>query len=60
MNVNDAFFLGGIAKAPIIETLRPHIFFDDQLLHLEATAEAAASVHIPFGALNRPARPDEG
>lgn len=54
VNVNDAFFLGGIAKAPIIEALRPHIFFDDQLLHLESTAEAAPSVHIPFGALNQP------
>ena len=54
VNVNDAFFLGGIAKAPIIEALQPHIFFDDQLLHLESTAEAAPSVHKPFGALNQP------
>jgi len=54
VNVNDAFLLGGIAKAPIIEALQPHIFFDDQLLHLESTAEAAPSVHKPFGALNQP------
>lgn len=53
VNVNDAFFLGGIAKGPIIEALQPHIFFDDQLLHLEGTAEAAPSVHIPFGATNQ-------
>lgn len=53
VNVNDAFFLGGIAKAPVIMALRPHIFFDDQLLHLETTANAAPSVHIPFGALNQ-------
>lgn len=52
VNVNDAFFLGGIAKAPILEALRPHMFFDDQLLHLETTAPATPSVHIPFGRLN--------
>ena len=50
LRVNDAFFLGGIAKGPILETLRPHIFFDDQQLHL--TSESVPSVHIPFGVRN--------
>ena len=49
VTVNDAFFLGGFPKGPIIQTLRPHIFFDDQLLHLESAAQFAPSVHIPFG-----------
>ena len=50
--VNDAFFLGGIAKDRILEVLRPHIFFDDQVTHLLATSKYAPSVHIPFGKLN--------
>ena len=49
---NDAFFLGGIDKGKILSVLRPHIFFDDQSLHLKSTSEVAPSVHIPFGITN--------
>ena len=28
---------------------RPHIFFDDQLCHLDSTKAFGPSVHIPFG-----------
>jgi 5'-nucleotidase len=50
VTVNDAFFLGGIDKAPILETLKPHIYFDDQRMHLKAGS--VPSVHIPFGIRN--------
>lgn len=50
LRVDDAFFLGGIAKQPILETLKPHIYFDDQLPHLEGAV--VPSVHIPFGIRN--------
>lgn len=56
LRVNDAFFLGGIEKAAVLEVLRPHIFFDDQLKHLEPASASVPSVHIPFGALNHPHR----
>lgn len=52
VRVNDAFFLGGIDKGRILKTLRPHIFFDDQDIHLEAAAEHFAGVHIPYGVAN--------
>lgn len=52
LTVNDAFFLGGVPKGPIIETLKPHIFFDDQLPHLAPSSSAVPSVHIPFGIRN--------
>ncbi|MFK0216666.1 5'-nucleotidase [Streptomyces vinaceus] len=55
LRVNDAFFLGGIDKAPVIGALDPHIFFDDQVSHLGGTAPATPSVHIPFGIVNAPA-----
>ncbi|MET9632062.1 5'-nucleotidase [Lentzea sp. NPDC006480] len=49
LTVNDAFFLGGLRKAPILDVLRPHIFFDDQRGHLIQTVPC---VHIPFGVTN--------
>jgi len=54
INVDEAFFLGGVEKKKVLEQLRPHIFFDDQKLHLEPTANILPSVHIPFGISNRP------
>lgn len=52
VRVNDAFFLGGIEKSRVLRVLKPHIFFDDQLLHLDAY-EDVPSVHIPFGEGNK-------
>lgn len=51
--INEAFFLGGIEKRKVLEILKPHIFFDDQVTHVEKTAESIASVHIPFGIANK-------
>lgn len=50
--VNEAFFLGGIEKKKVLEVLNPHIFFDDQKLHLEKASDVLPSVHIPFGIRN--------
>lgn len=52
VNVNDAFFLGGIKKAKVLEVMRPHIFFDDQAMHLDGAARFVAGVHIPYGVAN--------
>ncbi len=51
---NDAFFLGGIEKAKVLAVLKPHIFFDDQPVHLGPAASVVPSVHIPFGVKNEP------
>jgi 5'-nucleotidase len=58
VRVNDAFFLGGIDKGAIMEVLKPHIFFDDQQVHLDSTARTTPSVHIPIGQINE--QPDAG
>lgn len=50
--VDDAFFLGGFSKAPVLQELRPHIFFDDQRVHLDDAAAHVASVHVPYGVAN--------
>jgi 5'-nucleotidase len=42
--IDEAFFLGGVEKTKVLKAFRPHIFFDDQDVHLEA-----ASKHVPSG-----------
>lgn len=49
----EMFLMGGIEKKRVLSVLKPHIFFDDQLVHLKPTAESIPSVHIPFGIKNR-------
>ncbi|MGR6968109.1 5'-nucleotidase [Streptomyces cynarae] len=58
VTVNDAFFLGGIDKSTIMGVLKPHIFFDDQVSHLAGTSRSTPSVHVPFGKMNEPDRPE--
>jgi len=52
VNVNDAFFLGGVEKSAVLQVLHPHIFFDDQQGHLDTAAQHSAGVHIPYGIAN--------
>lgn len=49
MQVNDAFFLGGVEKARVLRVLRPHIVFDDQQGHLDPVIEEIAAVLVPVG-----------
>lgn len=52
IEVDEVFFLGGVEKAGVLRVFRPHIFFDDQLLHIKGAADIAPSAHIPFGIVN--------
>ena len=51
---HEALFLGGLEKAPFLSILKPHIFFDDQQIHLSPAVRHVACVHIPYGIRNRP------
>lgn len=53
IEVDEVFFLGGIDKGRVLKVFRPHIFFDDQLHHIEGAAEATPCAHVPFGIANR-------
>lgn len=53
LRVDDAFFLAGLPKTPVINELKPHLFFDDQYIHLGEDL-ASPAVHIPFGVRNKP------
>lgn len=48
----ELFLMGGIEKKHVLKALKPHIFFDDQLAHLEPSADMIPSVLIPFGITN--------
>lgn len=52
VEVNEAFFLGGIDKSRVLNIMKPHMFFDDQMGHLEHIDKVPA-VHIPFGIINK-------
>jgi len=46
--VDEAFFLGGLPKHEILEAFKPHIFFDDQKVHLENTAKSIHAGLVPY------------
>jgi len=52
VEVDEMFFLGGIEKKRILSILKPHLFIDDQLVHLDQSMEDVTLVHIPFGITN--------
>ena len=51
--LDEAFFLGGMQKARVLKVLKPHLFLDDQLHHLNADAAETPMVHVPFGVANK-------
>ena len=46
--VDEVFFLGGLDKSKILKAFRPHIFFEDQDLHLEEAAKYVPSGKVPY------------
>lgn len=53
IETDELFLTGGIEKKKILDVLKPHIFFDDQIGHLAPASDSTPSVHIPFGIKNR-------
>lgn len=54
IETDELFLMGGIEKKRVLDVLRPHIFFDDQIGHLKPNSNNTPSVHIPFGIKNKP------
>lgn len=52
VRVDEAFFLGGMNKSDVLEVYQPHIFFDDQVTHIDSISKKFPSVHIPYGIVN--------
>lgn len=54
VDVDEMFLLGGIDKSRILNVMKPHLYFDDQLSFLDtASIQNIALVHIPFGVTNK-------
>ena len=53
VSADETFFLGGMKKERILDAVKPHMFFDDQKMHLESQSGDIPMVHIPFGIINQ-------
>ncbi|XP_009320649.1 PREDICTED: cytosolic 5'-nucleotidase 1B-like [Pygoscelis adeliae] len=50
LEVDEALFLAGAPKGPILVKIRPHIFFDDQMFHIEGAQKLGTiAAHVPYG-----------
>ncbi|XP_056333503.1 cytosolic 5'-nucleotidase 1A [Danio aesculapii] len=50
LETDEALFLAGAPKGPMLEKIRPHIFFDDQMFHVEGATElGTVAAHVPYG-----------
>ena len=50
LDIDEALFLAGAPKGPILETIRPHLFFDDQRKNVESGLQHGVhSAHVPYG-----------
>ncbi len=52
VSVDEMFLLGGVEKKRILDIMKPHLYFDDQLSHLDGSIQNIPLVHIPFGVSN--------
>ena len=46
--VDQAFFLGGMDKEPVLRAISPHIFFDDQPAHVRPASKSVPSSQVPY------------
>lgn len=46
--LNEAFFLGGLAKDTVLKSFRAHIFFDDQEKHLDSASKVVPSGKVLY------------
>ncbi|KAM7172706.1 cytosolic 5'-nucleotidase 1A-like [Macrochelys suwanniensis] len=50
LEIDEALFLAGAPKGPILVKIRPHIFFDDQMFHIEGAQQlGTVAAHVPYG-----------
>lgn len=48
VNVDMAFFLGGLDKTAVLKTFAPHIFFDDSIKHIDAARNFVPTALVPY------------
>ncbi len=53
IEVDEAMFLGGLAKGEFLREFEPDFFFDDQTGHVNAAAEHVPAGHVASGVSNQ-------
>lgn len=53
IRIDEAIFLGGMAKGPFLKSFGADIFFDDQEQHCLSAQEHVATGHVPHGIANQ-------
>ncbi|MDY6943961.1 MAG: 5'-nucleotidase [Pseudomonadota bacterium] len=48
VNVDEAFFLGGLPKDQVLKAFRAHIFFDDQHGHVDLASRGVPAAKVPY------------
>lgn len=48
VDINEAFFMGGVPKHEILKAFRPHMFFDDQKGHCDYAAQVVPTGRVPY------------
>ncbi len=54
IEVDEAMFLGGLAKGEFLREFEPDFFFDDQVGHIHSAAAHVPSGHVSTGVTNGP------
>jgi 5'-nucleotidase len=54
IDVDQAMFLGGLAKGEFLREFEPDFFFDDQTGHVESAADHVPAGHVASGVRNAP------
>lgn len=50
LEIDEALFLAGAPKGPILAKIRPHLFFDDHMFHIEGAQKyGTTTTHVPYG-----------
>jgi 5'-nucleotidase len=52
IRIDEALFLGGLAKGDFLKAFGADIFFDDQRGHCETASQHVATGHVPHGIVN--------
>jgi len=57
VDIDEAYFMGGLSKNKVLKAFGAHIFFDDQEVHLTETSQNTPSGRVPYrtnSLLNKP------
>lgn len=52
IRIDEALFLGGMAKADFLKSFEADVFFDDQAFHCNSAVQHVATGHVPNGIAN--------